>query len=422
MKDQLRIAFAQTDITPALSDGVYLDGYGFRTTPAEGVLSPIFAKVCILQGGDGEPFAIFSLDICGMNDAVHHRLRHWISACTPLADEQIALCATHTHAGPAAGVLWGLPVNMLYWDKVGKALGAMANDALSQMVAGELRLYDGAPFTASANRRGKEIIDRRVPICAAYSAQGELLGLLVSASCHAVASNDMRISADYPGVMAARVSGAHGNVPVLFLQGRGADINPTEEAMSAGETRPETPGKVLADCVEVGLSGPCHTVIESGKVKVVVRDTLLPYAYPTADAIEAKLAELQKALADGIKPRSTEMELLWQMGAKAQVESGNRFVTVPVKLQLLSVGALTIAFLPFELLTSTGNAIEAMLPAHALVIGYANGTHGYLAPAAECGLGDYETCRSAHWYGMPECIPQTEESLLRAVQALTGEL
>lgn len=419
MQEKLYIGFAEVDITPPLTDGVYLDGYGFRTAPAEGVHLPIFAKVCVLRSGeDGVPFAIFSLDVCGLSDTVHDRLRRWICLTAPIKNERMALCATHTHAGPAAGVLWGLPVNMLYWDKVGGQLGAIANEALSRMVEGTLRLSEGTPFTASANRRGKACIDRRVPVCAAYSAEGKLLGMLVSASCHAVASNDMRISPDYPGVMAKKVSEHHGGAPVLFLQGRGADINPTEEAMAAGKNRPDVPGAVLADCVEAGLRAPALCTATDGKIKAVLHPTLLPYAYPTQAQIEAKIAEMQQALADGIKPRSTEMELLWQAGALEQVTAGKRLVEVPMVLAALSVGGIKFVFLPFELLTSTGNKIEEIFGAHTLVIGYANGTHGYMAPADECGLFDYETCRSAHWYGMPECIEATEQTLLDEVRQM----
>ena len=420
--DQLYFGFAKADITPAIADGVYLDGYGFRLSPAEGILSPIEAKVCVLQGGaNGVPFALFSIDVCGFSDQVHHRLRNWISLLTPLAQDRIALCATHTHAGPAAGVLWGLPVNMLYWDKVGKQLGVLANEALADLEAGELRLSYGTPFTASANRRGREIIDRRVPVLAAYGKDGALRGVIASASCHAVASNDMRISADYPGVM-AEIVGAKCGVPVLFLQGRGADINPTEDAMSAGKTRPQVPGEVLAASVLAGLTASADCVVTNGDVRSVTRTVELPYAYPSMEEIEEKLASLKTSFAENFKPRSTEMDLLWHEMARNEVAGGNQFVQVPVLLQLVSVGDITLAFLPFEVLTSTGNAIEAMLPQHTLVIGYANGTHGYMAPADECGLGDYETCRSAHWYGMPECIPATEQALLRELCTLSEEL
>lgn len=422
MQDQLYFGFAKADITPAIADGVYLDGYGFRLSPAEGILSPIEAKVCVLQSGqNGTPFALFSLDVCGFSDQVHQRLRNWISLLSPILQNRIALCATHTHAGPASGVLWGLPVNMLYWDKVGKQLGTLANEALANLTAGELRLSAGTPFTASANRRGKEIIDRRVPVLAAYGMDGALRGVIASASCHAVASNDMRISADYPGVM-AEIVGKKYNVPVLFLQGRGADINPTEEAMCAGETRPQVPGEMLADSVLAGLATAADSVVTNGDVRSVTRVVELPYAYPSMEAIEQKLVALKASFAQGFKPRSTEMDLLWHEMARNQVARGNQSVLVPVLLQLLSVGDITFAFLPFEILTSTGNAIESILPKNTLVIGYANGTHGYLAPADECGLGDYETCRSAHWYGMPECIPQTEQSLLRELRALSEEL
>ena len=63
---QLYCGFSQIDISPKIPYSVYLDGYGHRVLPAEGVRDPIYAKVCVMQG-EGNPFALVSLDICGLN-------------------------------------------------------------------------------------------------------------------------------------------------------------------------------------------------------------------------------------------------------------------------------------------------------------------------------------------------------------------
>ena len=95
-------------------------------------------------------------------------------------------------------------------------------------------------------------------------------------------------------------------------------------------------------------------------------------------------------------------------------------------IQVARVGALSFVFLPFETLTVTGLAAEEILRKNGadanMVIGYANGTNSYLTPAAECGENGYETKVSARWYGLPECIPATEKTVLAAVRRLAEGL
>ena len=82
---------------------------------------------------------------------------------------------------------------------------------------------------------------------------------------------------------------------------------------------------------------------------------------------------------------------------------------------MLAIGkACVFLFVPFELLTLTGNKLEEMFVAAGFaretvyVCGYSNMTEGYLAPVEEFAFGGYEVAGAAHWYNIPEASPESE--------------
>ena len=424
---QLQCGFAQVDITPALPHSVFLDGYGHRVRPAEGVRDPIFAKVCVMQGG-GKPFALVSMDVCGLNQWLKDRLCDMIGALTEFTYEQVALCATHTHAAPACGVL-ELPMNTLYWNGVGEQISQAILTAQSNMTEGEFRFDKREGFNLPFNRRGKENINRNVWTCGFYDTENNLKGVLVNASCHAVSHMDYTISADFPGELTRRGGEEYPDVPFLYLQSRGADINPP----AAGDEGIEGVGGQLADLVFAALQDQKAGKAVRGEVAARFERVKIPMSYPDKEQLEASLAaftqQLRPIMHDQDARRHTEGEVLWHAKALRLVNGGETNPTITVDLQILQIGGQAIfAFLPFEVLTVTGNALEERLcelgiaPENCLVIGYANGTYSYLCPEAEAEAGGYEAGGACHWYGLPEFSPKSEPAVINGIVTLAKEV
>lgn len=101
---------------------------------------------------------------------------------------------------------------------------------------------------SSFNRRKRPFVDRRVKAAVFNGPDGKIRGVISSGCCHPVINTTMEISADYLQVLTQRSIEEHG-VPFLFLQGRGADVNPcTFEDMDIEEVM-EKVGSELADAV-----------------------------------------------------------------------------------------------------------------------------------------------------------------------------
>ena len=76
----IKIGFADRIITPTLN-GTFLDGYGHRVSPAEGVRDDIHAKVMALSDGSSTQL-LFTLDLIGLNPRLYTLVSTQISDLT----------------------------------------------------------------------------------------------------------------------------------------------------------------------------------------------------------------------------------------------------------------------------------------------------------------------------------------------------
>lgn len=434
MTNQLKCGFSQCRITPELN-GTFLDGYGFRLSPATGIRDELYLKTCVIICGS-KTFAIVSFDLCGMSPRIYREISAHITALTGLDISQFALCSTHTHAGPACGLLAELPVNIDYYAYIGELAGKAVNEAAGSAAAGsfDFRLCRGE-LSHSYNRRGQPPIDRRILTAVFRDSLGRLRGVLSSASCHAVINTSMNISADFPSVLTEEGEKAYPGIPMLFLQGRGADINPynpdglgMEEMISA--LGHDLSGNVLAS-VEESLSESRKTPEACG-IYSIYRNIRVPMSsYPEVNVLEKTVGEFMRKFHD-TKPSPEKHYLLRELNWHRMVlarkkENSTADITVP--LQIFTIGGIAaFAMVPFELLTLTGNALEDMFVKQGYsresvyIIGCANSVNGYLAPKAEYATGGYEITSAAHWYGISECSAQSENAVLGGFEKMAEEL
>ena len=434
--DKLYCGFAQAVITPE-PRSTFMDGYGFRTTPAEGVRDQLYAKVCAIKSGE-EEFVLVALDICGFDNTLRDCLRGWIRTCTNLKEHQFSLSATHTHAGPACGILKDLPVNRIYWDNMGRLLAETVEKARANRVPGEFRFALGEELTLAYNRRGKGLIDRRVTACGFFGEDGALTGVLAKANCHAVCNKDMQLSADYPGVLTREAARKYPGTVFLFLQGHGADINPLE-TKEQGMVSYEELGQDLTKCVFAALEKMTGAGLSAGPVTGRIRNVFAPMAYPEVeDVVDSEKAWVKvlketeairpQTEATKVRCRVAKVMIAWNRRVMYRLQKGIP-AGVEATVQMAAIGKdAAFVFIPFELLTATGLVMEKILGSYGLapekcfILGYSNGTNGYLAPGADCGKYSYETVDSVRWYDTAECTPETEAVVLKTVEELAATL
>ena len=432
MKNALCLGFADAMITPAHPEYTYLDGYGFRLSPAtEGVRDDLHAKVCAIVDGN-KTFLLFSLDLIGLREDTYHLVSAQITDLTGVAREDMALCCIHTHAAPASGILDELPIDTDYFAYVGEVCGRAALRAIERAcpMSASFAVLPEQLHTSHNRRDGREVIDRSIRAVAFHDESGALRGVLTSAACHAVVNTAYSISADW---LAELNKLSTDDVPFLFLQGRAADINPQLHLKLPIDEMIERLGRELSmPVLQFAKNAPIGKSIV-GELQRWYEIVRIPMKKMTdLDAVRQEIAQQFKsyrALApDDIQKHFVLRQLQWYRHMEKMIENGEDFA-LRVPLQVLAIGkACVFLFVPFELLTLTGNKLEEMFAAAGFaretvyVCGYSNMTEGYLAPVEEIPYGGYEVAGAAHWYNIPEASAESEPALLDWFRRISEEL
>jgi hypothetical protein len=240
-----RAGIARAEITPP--PGVELWGYSNRSGPATGTLDPLYARVLVLDDGH-QATAVITLDL-GRSFGLPQIARLREEVRREHGIEQLMLIASHTHSGPAIEDSYDDRVpewELRALERIARAIGearsrlvpARIGVGVGQVVIGHNRRViqsDGSVKMLWRNSTGQQtgMIDPTVGVIRVDDLQGLPMAILVNYACHPVVfgPDNLRYSADYPGVMARLVEASFGSQPgkapiCLFLQGAPGDINP----------------------------------------------------------------------------------------------------------------------------------------------------------------------------------------------------
>jgi len=432
---KIRCGFAQCDITPAPYES-FQDGYGGRMSPATAVRDNTYAKVCSIES-EGDRFVIISVDVCGFDPYLSTVIKDTIKYYAGIPEDKVALCATHTHTGPACGVLASVPKNMIYWYKSAEAIAKAVKAAIDNETDGafEFKLCD-KPLVTIYNRVGREYCDKRVRIAVFTDTEKNIKGVIANGSSHPTVLGDMMISADYPGILTRNMGVAYPGVPVVYLNGRGGDTNPQYREKLPKEYLVEKLGKELADSVEDGIKNLSGKVCEDYDLSSAYNlETIPRKEFNSYEEYDALIAEQYQRYFDNTNPvtkRCVIPEIEWLKMCRDMVKEGKKS-EIKAPLQVLKLSDKCIfAFIPFELLCVTGNTVEEKLVEmgfereSVFVIGYANQVLSYLAAVEHFDKGGYDIGgaigAASHWYNVPDCSKETEGAVIDGIIKLAEKV
>lgn len=342
---------AKVDITPPI--GVYLDGYAKRKGPSQGIHDNLFARALYITDGNTS-LAIVACDLCWVSQHLveaTHEVLHQKSANI----DHVILCAIHTHSGPAIVDLL-TPLNEWNLRYLGELPVRLADAILIAMKKAEpasLQVAKGEVDLSINRRESHGQVDSEVITVSVMNTDCNPIAEIVNYGCHGtvLGHDNLLVSADYPGVLAASIESSHGGGLVcLFTNGACGDVNPrtSKGYRSAGDFEDvETIGSSLANCSILSK--------ETGKETGTV-DT-----------------------SGGIHYRSVMLGPLPPLG-------------IEIELCAIGVGNLVMLAVPGEIFAETGLALKNKCGSeNVLIIGYANGYQGYFPTEDAFLRNDYET-------------------------------
>ena len=190
-----KVGLAKVDITP--EGPIRLSGFYSRQTESIGVREHIYARAMAMQGLDGKPAVLITVDSIGIPAAIRNEVAHRLASKKKLPNERLAICATHSHTTPMlSGVLatmFGAPVPPDQQQRIDKytheltdKLEQVAINALDNMKPARMQFGIGK-VNFSINRRTKGgPVDHELPVLQVTAADGKVLAVYVSYACHCV--------------------------------------------------------------------------------------------------------------------------------------------------------------------------------------------------------------------------------------------
>ncbi len=388
-------------------------GGGHSTQPFKEVADPLEANVVLLEQGR-ERVIILQIDCLVVGNAVRQAVRH--AAGNALQDDQLFLCASHTHFGPgtdSAQPLLGV-VDPAYVEWLADRVGTVIRSLLTGPARPVRLRYGSADLQGvSINRRLKRWrIGRTAPfvthrVMAAPNPAGEVdqrlrairldaldggetVAVLWSFACHPVCFPfSDRISAEYPGVVRAALRREFGRSPIVFFNGFAGDVRPPAVRKTAG------------------AAGRVREVLAGARFDRWSLEEWQSWANGIARSAVSIVDETDSRVAD-LKVRRMEVPLRRLAPAATDGASFSLHrVSLAAGTMILGVSAEPVASYVRRAIAATG--ARELLP-----VGYIDSTFGYLPDAAAAREGGYEGRGGEGSYvALGEFAPDVEDQASR---------
>lgn len=425
------VGLAKVDVTPAYP--IRMSGYNSRTTESEGVEQPLYARaIAVRENADHAPVVLVSVDSIGvsadMTEAVAARLakKHQV----PRAN--VAVCATHTHTGPASAKVAHLilapptPAKDIatverYTKELTAKLGDAAEAAIGDLRPARVEWAIGQVMFAMNRRVLKDgqwtgfgdvadgPVDHRLPTLFVFEPgkEGKLRGVLINYACHCttLGGKFMKLHGDWAGAFGEQWEREHAGCTALVSIGCGADANPAPRG----------------DYQQAREHGAAVAREVAGLMKAKRK--------PVAGPIEAQRVTFDLPLAE-LPSRAEFEQRTKQKGpiafhAKLNLERLDRGeklpTTVPYSAQSWTFGdALAMVFLPGEVVVDYQLRLKRELDGKRLWINaYSNDSPCYIASKRVLAEGGYEVDGSMYYYDQPQHFaPEVEQLIIDRVRAI----
>ncbi len=263
MAHRLMAGVSLVDISPG--PGIELDGYPHHPRHNKGVHDPLYAG-CIWLDDGGVKLAFVSLDLLMLSKKEVHAARDEIARQTPIPAQKVMITRSHTHSGPwtsgrldMEGLEQDLAPDPGYLSLLRRKIASVVKEAWDgrfEAAVGVQKGICGREKGVGGNRRDPDgIADPEVWVIGVRDAAGRTRGCLVRYALHPtfLHSNNMHVSADYPGCIRNHLASRAPGMTLLFAQGCSGDQSPRyfrsaktySEAIRAGSAIGEEAARVL---------------------------------------------------------------------------------------------------------------------------------------------------------------------------------
>ncbi|MEK0447704.1 MAG: hypothetical protein RLZZ399_3025 [Verrucomicrobiota bacterium] len=447
---KLRAGAAATDITPT-EFPLNMPG-GFSANAATSAHDSLHARALVLDDGSSS-LALVVVDSLGAGPEVLEEAKAIASERTGIPTQRMLVCSTHTHTGPAHPKQ-GPPAAVAY--------RARFIQGIAESIVQAHATLQPAAFASASHPLPEEVFNRRwylqpgkmppnpfgkldavktnpgtsplvldrpagptdpdISILSLQDQKRKPLALFANYALHYVGGAPKgQVSADYFGEF-ARVfpSRVHAGPEFVAMMSNGAsgNINNIPFTVIRPPREPFEQIRIVAqkaaDTAWMALR-KIERHRSDIRLGMIQREVALKYRRPS----EEQLAEARVIAALKDKSAIEQLPPLAQNYARNTIGAAGRpEETLTVQLQAIRIGDTALCGIPFETFVETGLDLKKRSPfAQTIVVGLANGRHGYLPTREQHLLGGYET-----WLGTNFVQEDAAEILTAQILEMLAEL
>ncbi|MBN8628171.1 MAG: neutral/alkaline non-lysosomal ceramidase N-terminal domain-containing protein [Planctomycetes bacterium] len=432
----IRAGAAAVDISPTIFP-INMRG-GHTANYAEGLNDPLHARAIVL--GDGDTLvALVVVDNIGAAPEALDEAKSLAASKTGIPTENMLIASTHTHTGPSSNSREGSAADVAYRKvfvagtaeaivkahaalqpaSVGNAADAVPEEVFNRrwyLKPGKMPPNPYGKFDTVKMNPGNDPAtldhpagptDPEVAVLYLRDAKKRPLGLLANYALHYVGGMPKaRVSADYFGefarVMPSRVRGDESFV-AMMSNGASGDINNNPFGSSRPPREEFEQIRIVAQKTADASWRALQKIDQyhsDAPVDIRRRTITVKLRRPSADDVAAA----KEVLAIKNEDEIAKLPRLAQKYAGNIVAAAERpEETLTFEIQAIRIGDFAIVGIPFETFCEIGLELKKQSPfKQTMVIGLANGRHGYLPTPEQHKLGGYET-----WLGTNTVEEQT---------------
>lgn len=264
---------------------LWQNGYASRKHPAEGTAMDLWARAVAIKHSDGKSSVIVSLETLGVPPTMNESIRRKAREKFDLAEADLMLVATHTHAAPALPNRPSLEIflapdaEQTRWideyaawledrvlEVIGKAISERGPARLtfghsSAKFAANRRILTPAAVRMADNPAGA--VDHDVPVLVVRRPDGSVKAIVYGYACHCttIGGDYYLYHGDYEGVASEELQQRYPGAVPVFVTGCGADANPSprgkvEMTVPHGQDLAQAVSRVVDDKTAREITAP----------------------------------------------------------------------------------------------------------------------------------------------------------------------
>lgn len=441
---------ATSNISPVLDAS--LNG-GMQDRSATTIHDETHARCLVLDDGSSR-VAFVVCDLCMIPREVVLDAKRQIEEATGIPPDHVLISATHSHSCPTCTPVFQSDIVPGYPEFLARRISDGVRRAVNNLEPAEVGWGSGSNDRQVFNRRwhltpgtpmpdpfggmtdrvkmnpppGSPALvepagptDPEISILSARALDGRPIGLLANYSLHYVGGTGPgEVSADYFGAFADRVQeimeADRLDPPFVAMMSNGTsgDINNINFREPSPGRQPYEQIRLVADELANEAVSVARSIEYRTDVPLLAQSTELELGVrlPSSEDLERARAIVDAA-------EGATMSTLEEIYARESILLADYPETVPVTVQALRIGSLTVAAIPCEVFVEIGLEIKEESPfPSTFTISLANGYNGYLPTEAHHELGGYETWRARSSYLEVGAASKITKAILQLLREL----